>query len=378
MYFTSVEPHPKRREISLYPSVQHYKQPMLQPVFQDQEATPVVKTQESLTENQLKSIQKSLAQKKEAVDHEVKKTAGLFERVNKFYHIFVKVKALMLMVFSIYHFLGGSDEPQLLPIILSFSMSLILFKKSMASKKAIKSNHHLTVKKIFKKAITLGIIFSVVYLLWSVAIFKSFKTPEKSTDLKAQAIKASLTESADNIQISIPNLSHARIGAPAAHFGNKFDRKQFENTVLTKEVNKDLTKQRLKEKLVFSPSISRETTLYIFFAAMTILIGLKFSMYFSHFNQYKNALEKQDKINNLILHFQNTEISGRAKIAPEPVEIVEEAPVGSDYPIIEEEPVRLASVTDCSIDSNRIIDITEDPCYPVISELPLQNKYAQE
>lgn len=318
---------------------------------------------ESLTENQLESIQKSLAQKKEQADHEVKKAAGLFEKITNFYHTFTKVKTAVVVLFSIYHFFGGSGESNLLPIMLSLAMSVILFKKKKASKKAIKAKNHLKVKKIFKRTISLAAVFLVIYLMWSAIVFKSFQNDQKVVKPQLEAVKTSLQQSSEKVTLELPKLAHARIGAPAAKFGNKFERKQFKD-VLPK-IHEETPKKKLND-LELNFELPSEFPLYFFFGLISLFIGVKFFMYFSHFSNYKNALERQEKIITLINHFQSVnqtqvskvETQEEIQVVPQPEVKAETLP--QDYPTIEEEPVRLASISDYSSESNRIIEVGDN------------------
>mmetsp|Transcript_11434 Transcript_11434/g.10096 ORF Transcript_11434/g.10096 Transcript_11434/m.10096 type:complete len:370 (+) Transcript_11434:1-1110(+) len=362
MYYTPV-PSLKNGVSYMSMPTNSIRQSLIQSVHQDQEAIPVQKTAESLDQSQLESIHQSLSSKKEQVDHEVLKTMSIFSKISKFYHIFAKIKIVIMMLFSLYHLIGGNFESSILPIILSFIMSVILFKKSMASQKALQKNDHYTVKKIFNKTLILAGIFLVVYLVWSSAILKSYKVENGVGKLDQEFVKKGLKNSDMVVDIKIDRLQYVRIGAPGAKFGKKFER----NSLKEVKVDKDSSEQQLRDQYSFIYSLPKELPLYFVFIFSIIFILVKFGLFFTHFKNYKNALERQEKLNKLIEHF-------RGLTPPStPVVLKEEEVKGTDYPIIEEEEVPLNRYLDetvSSLEDNKIIDIREESSYPTLTPPP--------
>ena len=323
---------------------------------------------ESLSENQIASIQKSLAEKKEQVDHEVKKTGGIFTKFNKFYHLFAKVKTCILVVLSLYHFFGGSGDSPALPIILSLVMSAILLKKSTITKTALKKNNHSVVRKIFRKTIALAVLFIFVYLLWASVMFDFFKSSRQVPAVDREIVKKELLGEKVPQNIEFPNLSYVRIGGAGARFGEKFERQSMKS--LSSEKKRDqIYEQNLREKHSFLFNLPKELPLYFAFGFLTFFIIVKFALFFSHFQKYKNTLKKQEKILKLIQHFQTVRVPFTQAKA-----IEEEKNVAQDYPVItEEETVRLSSLSDISMTDNRILLSSEEPSYPVIAPPPALN-----
>jgi hypothetical protein len=341
--------------------------------------------QAEITEQQLESIHQSLAEKKDYVGYQVEKSLSAFSRVHKFYNIFAKVKTVILVLYSIYHFFGGTENSSFLPIILSLIMTFIMFKKSIIAKRAIKTKTHAKSLKFFKKTLILGAIFAVVFTLWSVTMMKSMQQTQQDYKVDSEFVKEGMKTINSRNSPKLPDFTHMRIGSPAA-FNKHHERrmkhheKQEEQRVRT-EVNemtaKQLDDQRIQEEFGEIFELPKDIILIYIFSFLTLILAVKFIIFYVHFMRFNNALEKQDKIEKMILHFKHSKPSAPVKIEEEKC-VPEQVLSSPDIPIINDETITVPTKSNfinseylnlCS-NSTQIIDMSCEGSYPVISPPP--------
>mmetsp|Transcript_14245 Transcript_14245/g.15926 ORF Transcript_14245/g.15926 Transcript_14245/m.15926 type:complete len:198 (-) Transcript_14245:243-836(-) len=197
-----------------------------------------------------------------------------------------------MILFSLYHLIGGKYNSIILPLILAVIMSAILLKKSSDSQKAIEKNDYYTIKTVFRKTLVLAAIFLVVYVLWTTAIFRNIHTAKTISKIDTDFANKGLI-GIETVNLKIDKLDYVRIGAPAAKFGNKFDRKTDKDLDL--KPKEDQFEKELKEKYSVFYNLPKELPLYAVFVFFFTFILIKFGLFFTHFRNYKDALEKQEK-----------------------------------------------------------------------------------
>ena len=321
-----------------------------------------------------------MREKKELADHEVHKATGVFTKINNLLQTLTLVKSAVVAGYSIYHFFIDHESNCYFTILCALVMSFILLKKYKLTGKAIEDKKLMSAKRMFKRAITLAALFGLFYLFWSVSMVNSVKAQTKPQSVDPEFVQRGMARMSHVRGSQLPDMKHVRIGRPGAH--QPFDGERANSNKypqLTKEFLK-VEEAKIREEYLYEQKVRKEYNhifefpaelpMIIAFTALASFFVVKFAVYFMHFLTFKRALEKQEQVDSLILHFQNVRIiqaSQRIEEIKQSVETITPTPAVSDEPVIEEEPMMVPTKSNLPVDEMKIVEVTEETSYPVIS-----------
>mmetsp|Transcript_25029 Transcript_25029/g.28753 ORF Transcript_25029/g.28753 Transcript_25029/m.28753 type:complete len:360 (+) Transcript_25029:2-1081(+) len=296
-----------------------------------------VQIESDLENSQLESIQKSLQEKKQMVDHEVKQTGGLFAKVNHYMHWLSLIKSAVLACYAVYKLFQSQEADNLYSTLYALIMAIIMLHKSKLANQVIEKQDHSYAKKMIKRALVLAAVFGIVYVLWSCKLFTSTRLQYQKSLVEYETMQARDFPTLVPTRDSLPEFKHIRIGYPGRSANLSGDFQERTSTVELDTLRRNsFGKSRAIPKSMSLVTFNPETPITIALGLIAVYFIIKLVIFFVHFAKYTNALEKQEKLNNLILCFKYS------KPANPVVRIEEEKEVplnaDCDEPLIEEEP----------------------------------------
>jgi hypothetical protein len=346
----------------------------------------------------LLSIQKSLHEKKQYIEHEVNKTGSAFTRFNKHYTTLVFIKSTLLSVYSIYNLCEELEQHELFAILLSLIMAILMLKKAKFATKAIEHKSHIKTKSMLKKAVAVTVVLGAVYFMWCMNFAYNFVGPQISARQEIQITKENIDFEIGPLIAQLPpvvpqnmeKMKYARIGGPGMHHGTPKPHgppKQMRDGRFLQEI--DAKSDYLSKKATFDAQIHEKyQVLYDLLHDLSMVLGLiliiiyfifKTVLYFAHFIKFHRAVEKMEQVNRLIEHFQVQSVSSVGDEVEteddhdEPMGEPETLVQPADEPIIHEESVPTMPVCHmpaCHMPAydTRIMQSSELPSYPCPKE----------
>ena len=351
---------------------------------------PIKKCEEAPEQPQnkdLSCVQKGLHEKKDYIEHEVKKAGGAFAKFNCLYSSLICIKSLVLCIYSIYNLFEELETYELIAIFLSLGLAILMLKKAKYANYAIEKRSHKIVKRLLKKALIAASIFAIVYFLWCMNIAYHLAGPQvhgrEDVQIRVKKIVDPVEPTIIDMKQDLNKFEYTRLGGPAANSHTKYEQRPKNGRFLPEEdypypsKNEKLSGKaahdaEIKEKYEILYNLPQEIPLILGLVLSTLYFTAKTVLYFSHFIRFARAVQKLEKVEKLIEYFQVQSVNsvgnevenedGNDEPMGEPETLVKK-----DNPIIKEEIVPTLPVTKVKANGNRVYS-SQTLSYPELKQ----------